>query len=697
MTDDELLALVADECRRSIGFDHDAELSSQREMALNYIKGEMPDIASLKNRSQAVSTDIDDAIETLLPDLVDILVSGEDVVVFVPRGEEDVEAAQQETDYVSYVVFQENDGWTTLYTMIRDALEVKTGVVKVAWEDGEEASEKFERRGFMALEVAAKDGEITDLAQSEPEEGDEEELYDFSVRRRARGRIRIMAVPPEDFTVGADTVRIPDGSYCAMRSRPRAQDLILQGIVAEQVAKLSPYGSFADDGVQQARDTVGEHDQPQTGGRDLLRRVEVVEHYLRTMDGDKPVIWRVLTGENDGVLLEKEEVDAFPFAAMTPYMVPHRFYGRSVADKLMQSQKLGTAITRAMMDTAYFALNQRMEVAEDQMTANTLPSLLRNEPGVPVLTRTGTALRPIQAGSLGFDPFAALEYLQTKAEQRTGVVRAAQGLTPDTLHETARGALALLTQSQKRVRLMARNMAVGIADMYGLVHATARKYADQKQMVRLRNKWVDVAPTSWGSRNDMTIEVGGGASGKEAELMMLREQATLLANVIAMQGGPTGPIVTQDNVYAMLKTTLEKMGVKAPEKYITDPAEAEQQQPSEPPPDPALVKAQSDAAIKQKVAQADTEAKAQKAAVDAEIARHSADLSAENDRYRIDQELELKRLTSAAELELKREVLEAELALKRQQQMAQTMMSVGDGGYASSVDIGDVQIGGEPG
>lgn len=700
MDDLDLLKLVRDERTRAIGFDNASELTEQRERALNYAKGEMPDVPFLPNRSRAVSMDIADAVETILPDLVEIFTGGDDVAVFVPRGEEDTEAAQQETDYVNYVVFQENDGWRTFYTMFKDALISKTGVVKFGWEDGSEEEERFERKSAVALEMAAKSGEVEDLEPAEMQEGDEEPLFNFTICRKAKGRIALMAVPPEDFAVAADTIKLQEATYCAMRSRPRAQDLIVQGLDPELVASLSPYGPY-DTSIESARDTVGENDLPGSSSDGSLRRVEVVEHFIRVLDGDDLKLWRILTGEAESVVLEKEEVDRIPFAAITPYIVTHRFYGESVADKLVEIQRINTALTRTAMDSAYFALNQRVEISESDASANTIPDMLRHSPGVPVRSKTGNAIRPIQAGTLGFDVFGALEYFQTKAEQRTGIVRAAQGLTPDTLHDTARGALALLTQAQKRVRLIARIFAeTGIKDLFLGVHALIRKHADQKAMVRIRNKWVEIDPTSWGARADMQIEVGVGAAGKEAELQLLGAQGVLMNEIIAMQGGPTGPIVNVENVYNFARVSLEKMGNKAPEKFLSDPKEAGP--PPAPPPDPKIAEIEAKAEFERQKAEADLRQKQENAANDYALQAAKIEAQTQADAMRLEAEIAFKREVAEAELTLKREQLAAELDLKREQLAAELELkreSMAMGHIADlSANIGsDVQVGGEPG
>ena len=81
----ELLALVRQEMERSVGFENDQILLGQRLRALDLYKGDMrAEIPSLPNRSRAVSTDVADAVETILPELMEMFVGGGDVASFVP-------------------------------------------------------------------------------------------------------------------------------------------------------------------------------------------------------------------------------------------------------------------------------------------------------------------------------------------------------------------------------------------------------------------------------------------------------------------------------------------------------------------------------------------------------------------------------------------------------------------------------------
>ncbi len=118
------------------------KLSSERENAMDYYQGLVPDMPTEPGRSSAVSTDVSDTIEGLMPTLMDIFCSGDEIVRFEPVGEEDVKAAEQETDYINHVFMQQNPGFLVLYSFIKDALLSKTGIVKSWWDEREEEEEE---------------------------------------------------------------------------------------------------------------------------------------------------------------------------------------------------------------------------------------------------------------------------------------------------------------------------------------------------------------------------------------------------------------------------------------------------------------------------------------------------------------------------------------------------------------------------
>jgi hypothetical protein len=305
----------------------------------------------------------------------------------------------------------------------------------------------------------------------------------------------------------------------------------------------------------------------------------------------------VLTGNQEAILLDKEQVDRIPFADFCPFPEGHRFYGRSLADLLLEIQRIKTALTRMLLDSGYFALNQRLLVIDNLSNDYTLGDVLQNRPGLPIRAAQQGAVEPIQSSGLSFDAFAAMEHFSVAAEQRTGVVRNAQGLNPETLHDTAKGAMALMNAAQRRTRMIARRFSEGMKRLFLGIHAELQSAPGTKQaVVRLRNKWVSVDPTQWGAREDMVIEVGLGA-GRDQRLAMLTMVKEMMQSIVEGQGGLHGPVVTPDNIYALATRISSVAGLKGAERYWTDP---KTQQAPAPQPNPAVMAEQG----KQQLAQA---------------------------------------------------------------------------------------------
>ena len=156
-----------------------SKLSSDREKAMRYYLGDVSgDIPSQEGRSSAVSTDVADSIEGLMPVLMEIFAGGDEVVKFDAVGPEDEKAAEQETDYINHVFMQKNPGFLVLYTMIKDALLSKVGVVKVWWQETESESREtyydLDDRQYSFL-LSNPDVEVIEHTEKD-QPGDPEEM-----------------------------------------------------------------------------------------------------------------------------------------------------------------------------------------------------------------------------------------------------------------------------------------------------------------------------------------------------------------------------------------------------------------------------------------------------------------------------------------------------------------------------------------
>jgi hypothetical protein len=179
----ELKVLLGSEKTSALAATGAAELAEDRARAMEYFLGDMSeDMPVPDGRSGAVSNDVSDTIEGLMPNLMDIFCGSDEVVKFDPVGPEDEEPAQQETDYVNHVFMQQNPGFMVLYTFIKDSLLSKVGIVKVWWEEREEESREtyydISDDQFMILiqEVQDSDGALRIVEHTVHNGSDDDEV-----------------------------------------------------------------------------------------------------------------------------------------------------------------------------------------------------------------------------------------------------------------------------------------------------------------------------------------------------------------------------------------------------------------------------------------------------------------------------------------------------------------------------------------
>ena len=563
-----------------------------------------------------------------------------------------------------------------------------------------------------------------------------ETVHDVKISRiRKYGCARIENIPPEEFGISRRqrSVMLRDCDYCYHEVRRTEADLIKEGFDPDQIKKLPDY---AGDGSSEeiARDTV---DDNTLQSSEMLnranRQIRITEHYaVMDYEGDgKPKRYRVTTGGSGSEILTRDGKpqiipDLVRFAAMTPVIMPHRFFGRSIADLVMDIQRIKTALQRACLDNIYFANNQRMEVSEQGATKDTIDDILANRVGGIIRTKTIGSIAAVPNQPIGDFVFPMIEYMDSIREWRTGVTRQGQGLDPNALQNIGeRAVLDAQSAARAKTKLIARIFAeTGIKEMFWLLHATIRQNASEAETVKLRNSWVKVDPQEWRQRDDLTINVGLGTGSKEQEIAILREIMGIQVNALKMpETGLAKPI----NIYNTLKQLTRKAGLNSVEPYFTDPTK-QPPVPPKPPPEMQKLQAemqakqqemqmdqqrmqaelqmkqvemqmgqqklQAELQMKQAELQADAQMQSQKAQQDAALAQQKAQNDSELQRERMRAELAMRREQMSQELALKREQLEAELVMKRELGLtAVAAKTASENGGGTS----KVHVGGEPG
>lgn len=676
MSPTELKALLQSERNSSLGGTMTSDLSTDRAKAMDYYNGDMAaDMPAADGLSSAVSSDVADAVEGLMPSLMEIFAGGETVVRFEPVDEQDEEAAEQETDYVNHVFMQKNAGFVALYSFVKDALLQKNGIVKVYWEETERENERetYQDQPDDVFAVMASQPDAEIIAHSKNTADDGTITHDVTLSRRKKtGCARVMPVPPEEFGISKNARTIRESTYCFHETKKTQASLIADGYDATQVESL-PSTNIQTNQEELSRDTLHEEEGASETLNKAARMIKVIEHYV-LMDyerNDKPALYRVTTGGNQLEVLTRngEEdvvpVDVMPFAAMTPIIVTHRFFGKSIADLVMDIQRIKTALVRGALNNVYLANNQRVEVAESLAHERTLDDLLVNRPGGVVRTKQPGAVNPIPNQPIGPFVFPMIEYMDATREWRTGVTRQGQGLDPNALQNIGEKAvLDAANAARAKTKLIARIFAeTGVKDMFYLLHSVIRKNERQPTNVKLKKKWTQIDPRNWKSRDDMTPNVGLGSGSREQEAAMLTNILNIQKEII--MSGPSQMLVKPKNVYNTLEKLIERVGLKTIEPYFSDPEEIDPQtgQPKQPPPpqpDPDVMKIQMEAQMAEKADQ--RKAEIEKVQAQADIATQQQAQAAENAKN--EREYQLKAQLAMFQAQLDQQRFEREEARK---------------------------------
>ena len=579
MTEDELVARIHGEITDSLGYGD--TISEQREQAMEYYYG-LPFGNEVDGRSQYVDSTVQDTIEWIKPSLMRVFASGDEMVKFTPHGPEDVAMAAQASDYVNYVFTKDNPGWEIMYSWFTDALLSKNGIVKVWWDETEEETRE-EYHGLTEPELThlltSSEVEVIAHTEIEEERRDNDDnilpvtLHDVVIKRRKKdGKIRVENVPPSEFLISRDSKTIPEARFVCHRSQKTLSDL--RQMYPEQSLDPEDLGSGEDSdifsGERESRfefDDSSNFNLGTSETEDALRTYWVHETFVKTdFDGDGIAELRRVCIVGDYVL-ENELVDTAPFVSITPIKIPHKFFGLSVADLVMDLQVYKSVLMRNLLDNMYNQNFGRYAVLEGQ--AN-LDDLLTQRPGGVVRVKSPNAITPLTTPPLEPYSFQMLEYLDGVRESRAGVSKMSQGMNENALtsHTTATAVNAVMSAAQSRVELIARNFAeTGVKDLMNTIYQLLYKNQDKERVVMLRNEWVPVRPDVWKDKYDCTVSVALGQGNKDQQLMHLSTMLNFAGE--AMKGGL--PIVNMQNMYNIGASLVKAMGFQNVDDFLTDP------------------------------------------------------------------------------------------------------------------------------
>tara|TARA_R100000231_G_scaffold49450_2_gene42188 strand:+ start:969 stop:3011 length:2043 start_codon:yes stop_codon:yes gene_type:complete len=593
-TESELAAHLEAEIQNATGH-MNSELSSQREDSMKYYLGEKFG-NEIDGRSEIVTTDVRDTVEYIMPSLMRIFTTHNNMVEFEPEGPEDVQMAKQATDYVNYVFNRQNNGFKVLYDAFKDALISKTGIIKHYWEQRKDPVKESYRKltdiEYQSI-LANDDLEVIEHTENVVNEEILDDLgnlvkpksvsHDVTVmNNKIHGQVKVMSVPPEEFLISRRATDIESAQFICHRVKKTVSELIIEGFDPALVESLPSYSQSQAELNEErlARFSYDDDSVPPDEGMGANRQVWLDECYTRIdFDGDGIAELRKIT-KGGNTILDNVEIDYIPFSAICPLPIPHKFYGMSVADTVKDIQLIKSTVVRNILDNMYLTNNSRYAVLAGQVE---LDDLLTSRPGGIVRMRSPNAVTPLPTPQMPPDAFNMVRYLDQIREERSGVSKMSQGLNPDVLtsHVTA-GAISAATESaMQRVELIARIFAeTGIKDVFRCIYQLVQRYEDRQKIVFLNNKFVPIDVSRWKEKLNCIVNVGVG-SGNQQNKMQTMSSIMNILNVLVQQGG-MGTLVTSQNLYNAVSEFIAQSGYKNADAFISNPEMMPPPQPPEP-------------------------------------------------------------------------------------------------------------------
>lgn len=576
----------------------------------------------IEGRSQVVTTEVKDAVEGILPSLMAIFTSAEEIVRFEPQNPDDEAAAQQATDYINYVFTRLNNGFLTLYCLFKDALLQKNGYAKVYWEDyTDQGLETYENQS--ALEVAYMLQQSGGELEIEEAEGDGQFFTKVVFRRTKKyGKICIDPIPPEEVLISRDTPNeLTKARFVEHRTLKTISEVREMGFdIPDDIADFSTADTTLERVERLKFDDADAYRNAQEAPDPSTRKVWLCEAYLYVdFDEDGIAEYRKVTKVGK-TLLDNVEFDSLPVVGGTAILMPHKHSGLSIHDLVGDIQLIKSTITRQLLDNAYVANNGRMVVLDGMVN---MDDLLNARPNGIVRAKTMNAVQRLDNPLLGAPFYNLLEYFDTMKTNRVGARDFGQAVDPNALNAKAHTAELVANAAQERINLMARILAETVVkQMFWKILELVSKHSQKAQVVKLRGQWVQVDPREWKDRFNMTVTVGLGTGSQQTVINGVNMLGQLFAG--AAQLGFRG--IQESNIYHLLRKAAKAVFPRDADMLVTDPSTLP---PPQPKPDPEMLKLEL-AAEKAKMGDAQ---KRDKMAIDAQLEQMRQKLEADKVQF----------------------------------------------------------------
>ena len=520
--------------------------------------------------SQIVTREVYQTVENIKADVAELFVADDETVRFEPEGPEDIDSAQQATDYIRYVFYRQNDGFGVTLDALMDGLLQRQGVIK-RWRHMEDTitHHNFSEVSEQAFNVFIADPEVevTDFEELEDPITKMSVYSGKLLRTKSKTKTKVEVVPPEEFAIDRNATSVCEAKYVRQRKMVTKSNLIEMGFDAKKIEKATTSSGYNEYDAPEkiARDFDGDnyHDDDDNTITPVYDLHEVYIRFDKDED-DYDELLKVCKVGN--VILAIEQVDEIPFVIWTPIRIPHRLTGLCPADAAAPLQKVKSQLWRNQLDNQYNLNNGRPVIVEGQVD---LDSVMSSKPGAPYLVKHPNAISFPNQPSFGAHTYNMMGMADQMLEQNVGSTD--NSINPDILNgNTAAGAVSqVLSKRQARVRLIAREFGEFLRRVFMGIYELEIAHADDKSIFRLDNKFIEVDPRDWKARNDVTVLVGLGNGSKTEQLFHM--QQTMAAQQSMAGAGGLGVTVMPQQIVQLQEDMVRLYDKSAHGRYFTEP------------------------------------------------------------------------------------------------------------------------------
>lgn len=607
----EILEIITQEMAQTSTGNYGNTIDTDREEALEYYLGN-PRGDEIEGRSQVISTDVADAIEWIMPQVIKALVARGPVVTFDAISQEDEDQAQIETEYTHEVFMKDNEGYLNLYEFIKDALLYKNGVFKIYYDTTDETRvEKYDGLNEQELQMllAQPDVELMQmqrvpdqvamqerqqqmqglqqqLAQTPPEQQQQLQMQYQQLANqpapqlisctvsitKTQGKVKVECVPPEEIriTQNHDSLSLENARFVAHTRLLTRSELLEAGYDPEIIRQASDNieNSYLREHKFEAQ---GEESIDYTSSDDSQTLLEISECYL-SMDVDgsgiaQKVQVTVLGSGDPTEILDITPCDTMPFVASSAIAMPHKYHGLSIFDRLKQLQDQKTGLWRNVMDNLYLQNNREKEVVEGQVN---IDDLLISRPGGIKRVKAPGMIRELQVQPIGQEGFQMLDYLDSVRTGRVGVSPDTAGVS-DALGSAvgSEGVQTIMSAKEELTGLMVRTIAeTGLKQAYVKIRDLLVRYQNSEIGFKFRGDWTKVNPSQWGKRSRTSVQVGTGTGDDSRKVNAIQQVIAYQAQAIQH---PANTLVHQQQLFASLDEFCRSAGLSGADPYFLDP------------------------------------------------------------------------------------------------------------------------------